>query len=634
MGGAWVKVAVATAVLGALAPAVRADVPRALPAAEPPLLVTGHERTLGDYLRSGHSPRRAAVLRQLDHLASQGVDAHLLTVAAASADTTPSSAPQVSVALTSAGSLDGGPGRDVLELRAISGSTGTTQLVARDGATGRVLWQRTSRSAKGTFMSPVPALVGSPARAGVLLATFSFEDDEIGFEALDGRGRSLWRRAVRVQPLESGGSATGYEFAFSFTATTFDVDVPLRRGAPELLLTIERGVASSDGVRTTYRGDLTYHALRVADGGPRVVSRTASSDGWVLGGTAGDQDGDRLTDLTVAVSGAKPRLAVLRGSDGAVVWDRTDLATNGFAWMTPARAWDSTAPGTPDLAVLIGPDDGIIGPVEVPWVPEDPSGVTGRTIADPTAAEHGTVMLLARRTGSTLWSRPGDDIFLMDGTGASQVGVVTDTSSGSGSTYSARARLELVTRAGTVRWTREHSYTVPTDPDETPEAYVSAYGMTDLDGDGGQEVNLVLMVLSSSSFDSQEILVRSSDGARLKDQRSDLLFGGVTRRGTDRYRTGASGRALSLSVLRGRDSKVLFTRLLPGSSGVPSGSVSAVPLGRAPCGDLLFAGAGSSRSDLVVLASDGTPRWWVSAVANDLRPRDATRATRQPLARC
>ena len=108
----------------------------------------------------------------------------------------------------------------------------------------------------------------------------------------------------------------------------------------------------------------------------------------------------------------------------------------------------------------------------------------------------------------------------------------------------------------------------------------------------------------TDDFYEKDALVRSRDGAPLADQTSYLLWGGVSRAGNDRYRVSSGKAGETLTVLRGRDGRVAFTRLVPGSKDVTSLSAEADRLGTAACSDVVASGTGRTRAVLAVLASD------------------------------
>jgi hypothetical protein len=630
-------VVLALATLLGVSPGARAQAPLPRLAHPSHVQVTGQVMSPLDYLRRGLSPRQASVLAPLDRLAAQGADRRVLQAAVdASGEGSASfgsASPSAQVVLTATGDLDGRDGADVLEIRYVSDRSGTTALfVARAGRTGARLWSVQRELGKGDIVFPIPADVGPGGRAGVVLYKTSFgEDDQTTtLEALDGAARHRWTRSFSVAPLPPGdGGPDGFSFTMASVYLWYDVAVA--RGSRDVLVLAERSVYTDDGVRFDVHGDSQFSAVSEATGALRALtSRVASADGYTSGDTTDDQTGDGLTDLSITVGGSAPSVTVFRGYDGAKAWTRTDVTVPLWGDVGVARAWSDRTHGTPALYLLTSRDPGRLRlspdalwllPVAVP-------------VQDPTAGTHGVVALLAPRTGATLWSRAGDLVY-RSGTGlVPALGVVLDNSSTSATTVTAALQLDVVRSSGALAWTRTYSLSgSPSTSDGTGYAWAWAAPMQDLDGDGAQE-GLVILYVEGEEDDERHSLVRSRDGQPLADQTSELLWGGVTRSGNDRYRVTAGQAGETLTVLRGRDGKVAFTRLVPGSKDVTSLYAEADRLGTAVCADVLASGSGRTRAVLAVLASDGSPRWWLSNLGTDTRPGTPSHPVRAPRPRC
>jgi hypothetical protein len=193
---------------------------------------------------------------------------------------------------------------------------------------------------------------------------------------------------------------------------------------------------------------------------------------------------------------------------------------------------------------------------------------------------------------------------------------------------------EVRVRSAPVAWSRTYSLSRSTSASSGPGfAFAGAYAMQDLDGDGAQE-GVVYLFVDTDDFYEKDSLIRSRDGAPLADQTSYLLGGGVTRTGNDRYRVTSGKAGETLTVLRGRDGRTAFSRLVPGSKDVTSLSAEADRLGTAVCSDVLASGTGRSRAVLAVLASDGSPRWWLSNLGTDTQPGAPSHPSRAPRPRC
>lgn len=631
---AGVVLATAAAALPVRAATSPAPVRRA-----PLLTVSGHVQPLPSYLARGLSPRHALLAAALDRLAAQGLDPAMLTRAAASSEATASggSAPEPGVFLSSGGNLDGRGVQEVLEQRFLPSGTSTqvVQLVVRDGATGRLLWTRKDSLPSGDVQFAVPAHVGRGGRPGLVL--LRYVENGNGFAtvltAVDGTGRQLWTRRLGHDSAWGGaaGPSLGYSSGFGYQFTSVELDVRLRPGAFDVVETYETYAEAQRNGVTSRSGTLRLTAISGLDGSARALpGSVASKDGQATGGVVGDQDGDGLADLVAVDAGSAHRVTVVRAVDGRSVWQRTDVVTHTFTYVTPAgRLSRAAAHGRPvdDLVLVTGADPGLTGAggVDTPVA----------FVPDPTAADHGQVLLLAGGTGRTVLSKAGDDAYLIGRAGVPALGVVTDSSSAGPTAYVADIRLDVYDVAGRTRWQQEHRLSVPrSSPDEWYFLGGFAAALSDLDGDGGDEGVVVLYVDTESGDHEQVFVVRSSDGAAMRDTSSDFLFAGLTRKGQDRVRVTASGAGLLVEGLRGRDSARLFATRVPASKGVPQGWATAEPLGTSPCADVLVFGAGKGRAVVSVLASNGQPRWSVGRAAGDQHAGTVTRPSRPPAPRC
>jgi hypothetical protein len=627
----WVKVIVATAVVVGLAPTVRAEAPTPVP--QRPLVVTGHVQQPWQYVRQGHSLRDALLLARYDRLAAQGIDAGLLTRALE--DTGPTAAtgfssvrPPVAF-LTDGGRLRGR--HALLEQRYTPGKDGdVVQVVARDAVSGRPLWSRTDRLSPGTSQAAFAARVGS---GGVLLLRDRFEKQDGTLRstviALSGDGRVSWTRALPPEQVFGDGTTQnpvqtlGLAYAFDFSFNTITVDLDLRPGAPDLLVVTQHMSVGQDALgRQTVSGSVKYQAVSQVNGAVRALAGSASSsDGLVLGGPVGDEDGDGYVDLATVDGGSHHRATVRRARDGRVVWERTDLVTHGAGWLDAVgHLSGARAGGRPveDLTLSTWADPGVAG-VDV-FLP-----VTSQEVQDPTASAHGTVTLLAGGTGRTLWTKSGDWSVEVLRAGVPAVAVATDLSSRTSTSVTAALRLEAFTLSGAARWTRSWSLSAPQDPSGQDSSFsgVSGFALDDLDGDGGVEAVADLVIFRGDSERESLHLVQARDGSELTDRISGFLWAGVTRRGHDRFRVSTARAGITVRVLRGRDSAQLFSRLVPGSRDLTSADVWGNPDFRDTCSDLLVMGGSAGRTFVAVLAPDGTARWYVNRAGTDARAAGA-----------
>lgn len=633
------RLLLAGALLAAVTPLLpsSADVPSAPRGPRGPgAVVTGRVQPYVSYLSTGLSAGPAVALAQLDRLAADGLDRSMLTAAGAQAfpaEIVSEREPQVF--LSAVGDLDGRGGRDVLEQRySSSGSRDALQLVARDGATGAVLWSRTE-TFSSAFVVAVPTRVGAAQRPGVVLLSFAFDDGlSSTLTALDGRGRQLWTRTSEATATEGASAPSvgvGSSSSFGYTSVFYAFDRALRRGPQEVLRITEKAASSSaNGVRTSQSSSVSYEAVSTVAGASRTLAGGASSgSGIVTGGVVVDQDGDGLDELATVDGGTANNVTLRRASDGKVVWQRTDVATHGFGYVTEAGRLTGGAAGghaVPDLVLTTAADPGVVGGIETPVL----------ALADPTAGAHGQVLLLRARTGATVWSKPGDSPYVLDRAGVPSLGVVSVTEATTSDAAQVTARLEAFDVAGSSRWSRTVSASAKRSSSDEFSPFVGAFGfpVSDLDADGGLEGVLLIYAFTDSDREVQAHLVRAANGVDLVDQRSGFLLGGVTRHGQDRARVEPTRAGLVVTVLRGRDSATLFRRVVPGSTGVSSGSATAAALGRAVCQDVLVSGTGGGRAVVGVLASDGSPRWTVSRGSKDPRTAPAVRPRTAPRPRC
>jgi hypothetical protein len=362
-------------------------------------------------------------------------------------------------------------------------------------------------------------------------------------------------------------------------------------------------------------------ALAARDGALRNIGGTIRSHDWVTAGVAGDQNGDRLTDVAVSVAGSHPRLTVLRGTNAQSVWNRTDVPLFGMSRLLPARH-GPLGSEAPDLVLHTDPDPGVVGAVQVPYQPDDPTGLTPLGVDDPTAANEGTVMLLAHRTGQTLWTRPGHAFYIADETASARIVVGTDTTTSSSDRYEIRIDVALISRTGTVLWSRPTTRTVDRDFNCTaPRTYLYLTGLADTDADGLGEGRLAVSTFQCDYGFAWTTLLSGRDGRPLKDQTSTFLTRSVTRTGADRYHVASTSKGLRLRILRGRDSHTLIDRLLANSQGQNDAIVTAAPLSRTPCADLLVFGLARVNNLVTVLASNGSPRWWLAGPVIEGQPQ-------------
>ena len=501
--------------------------------------------------------------------------------------------------LTSLGDLDGNGVGDVADVRYAPRKDKGYDLAmyVRDGATGRVVWQRRAVLPRGHFLFPVPLVVGAPARAGLVLVDFGMEDDgdravlTQTLTALRGRdGRQLWAH-------RSSGELKSSESEFSGRDTYIAGTLPLPSGrAPDLLLVTQEFASNYDtGAR---HGAVAGLALSAANGKARtLVPRVGSDDSVPSLQVVPDLSGDGRDDLGLLVPGSGARVDARRGTDGGVVWTSSPTAMPDGSSLSPAGAVTGDRVGgrvVEDLALAVPPT-------------RLPSVLTSVADVPPTAV-HGQVLLLAGTTGTQVWSRTGDAAVPVKRAGAPlqpALAVATVDSSNGPDGTTVTLRLVAHSMAGDALYDR--SYSVSTTQSGEPGfgmGWAGPFG--DLQPDGAQDVTVALFALNGDDLQYRRYLVDGATGREL--QGTDSPLGpSVTGRGTDLV-TVTSGGDLRVTVRRGRDRALLFDRRLRPGSSMDVASAWSEPL-TSRCADVLVSAHGKTHEYIAVLSSTGAPRW-------------------------
>ena len=470
-------------------------------------------------------------------------------------------------------------------------------LYVRDGATGRVVWQRRDVLPRGHFLFPVPAVVGAPARAGVLLVDFGMEQDgdrtvlTQTITALRGRdGKQLWR-------YRSSGELRSTESRFSGRDVYLAGRLPLAAGrAPELLLVAQEFEVDYDtGAR---RGAVTGLALSAVNGKVRsLVGRTSSEDSLPSLQSLPDLSGDGRDDLGLLVGGAGARVEARRGTDGGVLWTAKPTALPDGAGLWPAGAVTAGRVGgrvVQDVAVN---------------VPAEPLPQVLTPLADvPLSPPHGQVILLSGATGTQVWSREGDRPVAVERAGsplrpALAVATVDSSNGADGTTVT----LKLVAHSAAGDVVYDRSYSVTAEQSGDPGFGIGfAYTFGDLQPDGAQDVVVVLVAFNGDAMKEKVAVVDGASGSEVPG--ADTPLGpSVTGRGTD-LATATSGSAVQVTVRRGRDRALLFTRTLRPGATMESTYVWSEQL-TSRCADVVVSSRGKTHEYVAVLSSTGAPRW-------------------------
>jgi hypothetical protein len=586
--------------------------------------------------RSIEDAARAVRTWQVDTAAAAGVPAGLL-LAAQAAGAAPGARTRVvrdedseTVVVIGSGSslvmsflqpaadLNGDGSRDVLDVRYGKGKDGrpVAVTIARGGTSGQVLWHRTDVMADGHFIVPAGMSVGSPARPGVLMIDFGFsQDGEATLEvshritALTGRtGARLW------QHLDKG--TLGFQDRFTGSRVPSIAGfLQAAAGAQDVLLSFSDFDDSGDG--TDRSGTVTAYRLSGASGKATLSgSAVTSQDSIPYVQGFSDLSGDGRDDYLVLVGGTGSYVQARRGISGAPVWRSTALRLYPGAYVVPAGRLTGTS--LEDVAVSTGRP-----PSTLPSI-GTPVGV----VDDPTTAAHGSVGLLRGDTGALVLQQVGDEPVRVVRAGSSRVpaiGVATADTSTTVDGTTETLHLRAYDLAGTELYDQTYSVQAPADSEEGGGiGLAGAYAFGDLGADGAQDGVGYLVAINGRNIRQKVFLFDGASGTALPGDH-DPLWGSLTGRGDDLVDVSV-GSAVTVTALRGRDQRKLFSaRLAPGAGMQRADGYAERIRGR--CADVLVTASGKSAAYAAVLTATGKVRWSVQHGVQDLR---ATAARRGP----
>ncbi|MCU1603093.1 MAG: hypothetical protein JWO22_3802 [Frankiales bacterium] len=587
-------------------------------------VVTGHVRSLEDYVHAGFSPAQAVRVRVLDTLRASGVPVQQHVRVQAGHD--PS---RLFCDLTSFGAIvtffftyypdlqpagdlnaDGRP--DVIESLEVprTKTTSTWVVHARDARSGRILWTHTAVHDQYHGGVAVATVLGSRPAPGVLLLTYGavphgsvgltldVSDDVL---AVDGHHRRLWTHH------DAGTADLGFTSSRYRHAPLGLEIAKLRHGAEDVLVT------SYDG--NSDRG-VTGSLVRVGGASGRVdapVPPISSTSGSLLGtvedavlgstdarlpylGTVPDQNGDRLADLYTARVGSTHVISVYGGVHGAPVWSSQLLPLHGFLDIADAGVVTQPETRVHDLALSSGLPGGLGLHVTLGLLP----------------TVDGTVILAGAGTGSLVWVRPGQQAYPVGTVGGKPVlGTGTSTATQSTDGYTVDEELDVYDDLGVLQSRRHYTFTVHDDGCPIGTSYLLT-GLGDLDGDRAMEVQVDFIAFVDDDKDpvrEQLTTVRGRDGAELDHARAYSLGGSVDGRGIDRATYTAGKRSLGIKVVHGDTLKPMWSAGLALSSdlwGVDFYAMDSSPTG---CSDVALLGYGKTSRSTALLASNGKA-WW------------------------
>ncbi|MBK5308035.1 MAG: hypothetical protein JJD92_15220 [Frankiaceae bacterium] len=543
-------------------------------------------------------------------------------------------------AIAPVGDLDGNRTKDVLETRYVSGSQPTNLgMYARDGGTGRLLWQRAFRIPRNHFLFALPLRTGSGGQPGVLLCDLAFvhksaEDNaqvtetSIRLVGLDGRGRQLWTHTESGTTSWGGGGMTlkhAPGMAGIFTGG--------ERRPDSVLLSIADGYrpGSSDGGERP-RGTVQPIALDARTGKARALGAAASSDdAFPSVQVVSDGSGDGRADLALIAPGAKPRLEIRRETDANPVWVTTAVALRDGAYVHSAGRLTGAKVGgaaVPDLAVVTEP---------APPTSTDEIAAALPVSVLPAPSNEGTVSLLSGADGAVVWSKPGDGVYTVERAGPQLVpalGVTTTDARSDKEKTTTTLTVTTYDAKGTAVYTVTRSASTPTSPDAAAwdgVAWVTEAGH--LSGTSAVDGVAVLIVISGDSFEFEQVVFAGRTGKNLPNAHDQPLWASTTGHGDDLASTTVKD-GITVTVRRGSDGALRFRRTLPGTEGYAAAEAYGALLQPGRCADVLVNASGSDGRRLsAVLASNGQLRWILTHTDKDLRPGTVRRAP-APHPRC
>jgi hypothetical protein len=217
--------------------------------------------------------------------------------------------------------------------------------LARDGVTGRVLWQR---DASGMFYAQY-ARLGSPARPALVAQTFEQVDgvSRAGVAALDAAtGKTLWRT---TEPTDGADLQVG----FGTVNASYLAGVSARPGrADEVVLG-----AFTETFALAAEAAAVHPVTRDGAAGGEIargVPMVSDDFPWVS--AVGDVTGDGLGDVAVTANGNERQAALYDGATGARKW--LDVTPDGSQFGSYSELLPRADAGRPAVLAIDGGFDG------------------------------------------------------------------------------------------------------------------------------------------------------------------------------------------------------------------------------------------------------------------------------------
>lgn len=385
------------------------------------------------------------------------------------------------------------------------GAAGSLEQVvtARSGAGGAILW---SRILEGTIL---PARVGSGATpgliaaqgpvverqycatlcvwastgapGGVLFSTQRSPTDRVVVAAVDGAGATVWSRTFDQIPgahVFAETSSGDHRLARTDDEPAFAGLLRAAEGIADVLVSLADRTEVAGQVQATTR----TLVLSGADGRTRFAVETSTSGIQPSPRPAGDLDGDGVDDFVIVHYPGTGGLAAYRGTDGSPLWTNSKLGAPRYPTVTPVG--DVNGDGHGELTIAGSDRIGFGSPAPLRLVD----------------GETGAVLLSVEADVLT----PVGDV---DGDGIGEL--VTQSASTSPDWTTALVRYRLLTLAGTVLASRDHTATASSN-----EYYIYAdprprFG--DLDADGVQDLGHIVV---RSTYDGPQIHQASAVSGR------------------------------------------------------------------------------------------------------------------------
>ena len=431
--------------------------------------------------------------------------------------------------LVLAGDLNQDGFRDVLDERWEDGrhGAGVTTVTARDGETGRSLWQRRVDYPASDTVFVAAMRVGPAGRPGVLVmhdydhGTGAWETSGVVLTAWDGRtGRQVWSRRI--------GGTFNSDGAGLVTATVVAIAHLLPGDARDILVSLQKDRGSHSTMRPLVVSGVSGRLVRLpvvrSAGGP-----TAEPSLFAVP----DLNGDGLADVVVDRPRPEPLVQAETAFNGKRIWWRHGQIARSLVAVTPVGRLGPSR--TPELALTTNSGNRRGSPKPTQWLLDGPTGQTvWKRSADYVEPVH--------RAGPRL--TPAVDLvdqFDPDGkTGTHRVGVVIRAVAISGRRiYTSRQLL------------REHSKRGYFGAD------ISVNIAGDIQPDGAKELDVSILSLGNSRVISGLIDGRTGH-LRRRDLLSTPAAGSFsTSRGTDlireKYRHCSSPLRCRQLVIQGRD---------------------------------------------------------------------------------